>query len=75
MATMVLVTLAAAVFAVGLVVVSAVMAWRSVGGLRRALAAARDRLAPYRGELAAEQATLRLELEGLQRRWQAGRGG
>lgn len=70
MATMVVVALAAAVVALGLVVVSGVLVWRSIGGLRQGLAAARERVEPYRNELAAEQATLRLELEGLQRRQQ-----
>lgn len=68
MAPMVLVALAAAVFAVGLVVVSAVLVWRSIGGLRQAITAATDRVEPLRTELAAEQATLQLELEGLRRR-------
>lgn len=70
MATMVVVALAAAVVALGLVVVSGVLVWRAIGGLRQGLAAARQRVEPYRSELAAEQATLRLELEGLQRRQQ-----
>lgn len=70
MATMVMVALAAAVVAVGLVAVSGVLVWRAIGGLRQGFAAARERVEPYRNELAAEQATLRLELEGLQRRRQ-----
>lgn len=70
MATMVVVALAAAVVAVGLVAVSGVLVWRAIAGLRQGLAAARERVEPYRSELAAEQATLQLELEGLQRRWQ-----
>lgn len=73
MATMVIVALAAAVVVVGLVVVSGVVLWRSLGGLRQGLTAARERLEPYRNELTAEQATLRLELEGLQRRPQGAR--
>lgn len=73
MATMVLVAIAAAVFAVGLVGVSAGLAWRSVGGLRQTVTAARERLAPYRDEFVAEQATLQLEMDGLRRRWRSGR--
>lgn len=74
MATMVLVSLAAALFAVGLVVVSAALVWRSVGALRQTLATVRVRVGPYRDELTAEQATLQLELDGLRRRWQGTRG-
>lgn len=68
MATMVLVATAAALFAVGLVGVSAVLVWRSVGGLRQTVTSARERVAPYRDELAAEQATLQLEMDALRRR-------
>ncbi len=75
MASMALVALAAAVVALGLVAVSGVLVWRAIGGLRHGLTAARERLEPYRAELAAEQATLRLELEGLQRRCQGPAGG
>lgn len=70
MATMVLVAIAAALFAVGLVGISAGLVWRSLGGLRQTVIAAGERVAPYRDELAAEQATLQLEVDGLRRRWQ-----
>lgn len=65
---MVVVALTAAVLAVGLVVVSAMMVWRSVRSLRATVDTARGRLGPLSDELAAEQATLQLELDGLQRR-------
>lgn len=68
MAAMVVLAMAAATLATGLVVVAAVVAWQAITDLRQGMAAARQRLAPLTDELLAEQATLQLETDALARR-------
>lgn len=65
---MVLVVLAAAVVAVGLVVAALIVLVRQLRVMAAQLRAARERIAPLVEELQAEQATTELELDALQRR-------
>lgn len=68
MPAMVIVVAAVAVFTLGLVGVAVVVIRRSLLDLRRTVDVARQELEPLRQQLEAEQATMQLELDGLQRR-------
>ena len=68
MAVMVVVALAAAMIALGLVVTAVVVLWRAGRDLVHRGGDAVARLTPLRDELLAEQATFQLETDALGRR-------